>query len=125
MAGFHTEGGGLEFPPQPQFPPPRNLEVEYGHYCGTINISYLIYMLLDISMNYQKVCPRLRQKQSERFYIFLAGGGRGTCPQTPLVGTHAYMCVSVLSHATIILVLSCFLPPNSKSCMKPCTGSCL
>ena len=34
-AGFHTEGGGgLEFPP------PRNLEIEYGYYCGAINISY-------------------------------------------------------------------------------------
>ena len=32
-----------------EFPPPRNLEIEYGYYCGVINISYLIYMLLDIS----------------------------------------------------------------------------
>ena len=36
--GFHIEGrGGLEFPPPP---PPRNLEIEYGYYCGAI--SYLI-----------------------------------------------------------------------------------
>ena len=28
--------GGLEFPP------PRNLEIEYGYYCGAINISYSI-----------------------------------------------------------------------------------
>ena len=64
-AGFHTEvgGGGLEFPP-----PPRNLEIQYGYYCGAINIRCFIYMLLDIRMCHQsvvwKVCPRLRQKQS-------------------------------------------------------------
>ena len=28
--------------------------------------------------------------------------------------------MSVLSHATIILLPPCFSPPNSKSCMKPC-----
>ena len=32
-----------------EFPPPRNLEIEYGYYYGAINISCLIYMLLDIS----------------------------------------------------------------------------
>ena len=32
----------------------------------------------------------------------------GACPQTPLVGTYTYTCVSVLSHTTIIL-----LPPRS------------
>ena len=55
-AEFHIEGGaGIS--------PPQNLEIEYGYYCGLI-------MLLDISMCHQnvvwKVCPRLRQKQSER-----------------------------------------------------------
>ena len=50
-AGFHTEGGGGGgggrpgiSPSQQQFsPPPRNLEIEYGYYCGGINISYLCY----------------------------------------------------------------------------------
>ena len=37
----------------------------------------------------------------------------------PLVGTHDYVCMSMLSHATIILLPSCSPPPNSKSCMKP------
>ena len=32
------------------------------------------------------------------------------CPQTPLVGTHTYACVSVLLHATIILLASCYYP---------------
>ena len=45
---------------------------------------------------------------------------KGACPQTPLVGTHIYMCMSVLSHTTVILLPSCSPPPpNSKSCMKP------
>ena len=42
-----------------------------------------------------------------RVKIFLGGGA---CPQTPLVGMHTYMCMSVLSHATIILLPLCFLP---------------
>ena len=29
--------GGARIPP-----PPRNLKIEYGYYCGAINISYLI-----------------------------------------------------------------------------------
>ena len=33
--------GGWNFSHQPQSPP-RNLEIEYGYYCGAINISYLI-----------------------------------------------------------------------------------
>ena len=41
-------------------------------------------------------------------------------PQTPLVGTHTYACVSMLLHATIIL-----FPPNSKSCMKTWLGRLL
>ena len=36
----------------------------------------------------------------------------GACPQTHLVGTHAYACVSVLSHATIILLPSCSPSPT-------------
>ena len=38
IAGFHTEGWGPW-----NFPPPRSLEIEYGYYCGAINISYLIF----------------------------------------------------------------------------------
>ena len=42
--GFIRDRGGWNFPPpQQQFPPPtRNFEIEYGYYCGAINISYLI-----------------------------------------------------------------------------------
>ena len=38
-------GGGLEFPPpppQPQFSPPRNLEIEYGYY-------YISYLILHVT----------------------------------------------------------------------------
>ena len=35
--GFIQRGGGGA-----GIPPPRNLEIEYGYYCGAINISYLI-----------------------------------------------------------------------------------
>jgi len=38
---------------------------------------------------------------------------RGACPQTPLVGTHPYVCVSVLSRATITLLSSCFPPTQN------------
>ena len=35
-AGFHTEEGG------PGIPTPRNLGIEYGYYCGAINISHYV-----------------------------------------------------------------------------------
>ena len=37
-------GGGTGVPPLP----PRNLEIEYGYYCGGINTSYLI--------NFERAC---------------------------------------------------------------------
>ena len=56
-------------------------------------------------------------RRGSKFKVFLGGGA---CPQTPLVGTHAYACISMLTHATIILLCTIlFSPPNSKSCMKP------
>ena len=39
LSGFHTEGGGGG---GTGIPPPRNLGIEYGYYCGAINISCLI-----------------------------------------------------------------------------------
>ena len=57
-SGFYT-GGGWNFtipsPSPPPPPPPRNLEIEYGYYCGAINISYLILHVTGIK--YMKVCP--------------------------------------------------------------------
>ena len=51
-------------------PPPRNFEIEYGYYCGAINISYLTLHVTGhkyVPSNVVwKACPRLRQKQSER-----------------------------------------------------------
>ena len=53
-------------------------------------------------------------QRGSKFKTFLGGGGVA-CPQTPLVGTHAYARVSVLSHATIILLPSCFPPPPTQN----------
>ena len=65
MQGFIQRGGG------PGTPPPRNLQIEYGYYCGAINIGYLILHVIGRTcICHQnvvwKVCPRLCQKQSER-----------------------------------------------------------
>ena len=51
-SGLYTGGGGWNF----TIPsPPRNLEIEYGYYCGTITVSYLILHVTGIK--YMKVCP--------------------------------------------------------------------
>ena len=103
--------GGAGIPPPPPPPPPRNLEIEYGYYCFVTGIK-------------QQSCSRLRQKQSERIDLNSTFSW-GAFPQIPVVGTHTYVCVSVLSRATIILLPPCFTPPNSKSCMKPWVCSSL
>ena len=59
-AGFHTEGGEGEGPGI--LPPSRNLETEYGYYCGTGH-KYASSKQINVV---SKVCLRLRQKQSER-----------------------------------------------------------
>ena len=74
-SGFHTEGGGaLEFvPPSHNFPYQEILKL-------SMVIILAIYMLLNVSMchqNVRKFCPKLCQKQSERYINFLGGGGGG------------------------------------------------
>ena len=97
-------GGPLDFPP-------RNLEIEYGYYCGAINISYLILHVTGHKYVSSKCClESMSQITSEAIWedlnsTFSYGGGEA-CPQTPLVGTHAYARMSVLLHATIILLPS-------------------
>ena len=59
LPGFHTEGNGGGGPWN--FPPSRNLEIEYGYYCFVTGIK-------------QQSCPRLCQKQS-KCKLFLEGGG--------------------------------------------------
>ena len=112
-ARFHTEGRGAGIPPPPpshNLPNPEILKL-------SMVIILAICMLLNVSMchqNVRKFCPRLHQKQSER-YINSKFFWRGACPQTPLVGMHAFR----------TLLSSCYHPvppPNSKSCMKPCYG---
>ena len=85
-------GGGAGIPPpptQPQFPPPRNLEIEYGYY-------------ISCHQNVWKFCPRLHQKQSER-YINSKFSWGGMPPDPP----SRHTCVS---HATITLLPSCSPP---------------
>ena len=44
--GFIQRGGGgaLEFPPQPQFSLPRNLEIEYGYYISYLHVTERKYV---------------------------------------------------------------------------------
>ena len=72
--------GGLEFRPQSQLSLPRNLEIEYISYLHVTECKYVS----------SKCCPRLRQKQSERYINSKFSWGGGACPQTPLVGMHAF-----------------------------------
>ena len=62
--------GGLEFPPPPPPHPPEILKLSMVIIVVPSILAIQFYMLLDISMCHQnvvwKVCPRLRQKQSER-----------------------------------------------------------
>ena len=50
MQGFIQREGG------PGIPPPRNLEIEYGYYCGAINISYLILHVTGHKYVSSKIC---------------------------------------------------------------------
>ena len=117
--GFHTEGGGgggggggLEFPPPSHnFPPPPPPPQKILKLSMVIIISYLHVTEHMCHQNVCKFCPRLRQKQSERYIN--SKFSWGACPQTPLVGMHAFC----------TLLSSCYHPvsppPNSNSCMKP------
>ena len=95
--GFHTEGeeGELEFPPNQKSWNWVWLLLFCHKYWTTILSQIAIWE--DLNQNFPG----------------------GACPQTPLVGTHTYMYMSVLLHATIIL----HPPPTSKSCMKPCSNN--
>ena len=79
-AGFHT--GPL--PLSHNFPYPEILKL-------SMVIILAIYMLLNVSMchqNVRKFCPRLCQKQSERYIN--SKFSWGACPQTPLVSMHTF-----------------------------------
>ena len=60
MSGFHTEGGGGG---GPEFPPPRNPEIEYGYYISYLHVTEHKYVSSKCCL---EICPRLCQKQSER-----------------------------------------------------------
>ena len=85
---FGREGAGIP-------PPPRNLEIGYGYYCGAINLILCVIQMLFGSIVSEAIWEDLNSKFS--------GGGEWACPQTP------YHPATILSP-----------PSNSKSCMKPC-----
>ena len=104
VPGFHTGGGGggWNFPlPATIFPPPRNLEIE-------IALSQVL------NNNLVPDCVRSNLR-GPKIQFFSGGGGEGGggggggMPPDPLVGAHAYACVSMLSHSTTIL-----FPPQLK-----------
>ena len=101
MQGFIQRGGGGAWnsPPPPSshnFPPPEILK-----------LSLVITVLSQVLNN--NLVPDCVISNLRGSTIKICSGG--ACPQTPLVGTHAYTCVSVLSHTTIIMLLLCFPPP--------------
>ena len=94
-------GGGARIPPLP------NLEIEYGYFCGAINISYFILHVIGHRYVSSKRCSEsLSQIASEAVNLrgsklkFLLGGGGG-------VGTHAYVCMSACFRT---LLSSCYHP---------------
>ena len=94
-AGFHTEGGGgAGIPPPP--PPPE-----------TLKLSMVIIVLSQV-LNNNLVPDCIRSYLRGSKILNFSGGA---CPQTPLIGTHAYACVSVLLRATITMLPSCIPPP--------------
>ena len=91
---YRGEVGGWNSLPSPQFSL-RNLDTEYGYYCGAI-------MHVTGHTHHQnvvwKVCPRLCNLRGSKFKIFLEG-----MPQIPLVGTHNCACVSMHKARSYIL----------------------
>ena len=75
LTGFHTDGGA---------PPLRNLEIEYGCYCGAINISYLILHVTGHKYVSSKCCLKsLSQIASEDLNSKLSWEGGGGMPPDP------------------------------------------
>ena len=78
--GFHTEGGeGGEA----GFPPPRNLEIEYGYYISYLHVTECKY----VSSKYcvEKFVPDCVRSNLRgcKFKIFLVGGGEDMPPDPP------------------------------------------
>ena len=72
--------GGAGIPPPP---PPQEI----------LKLSMVIVVLSQVLSN-NLIPDYVRSNlRGSKFKIFLGGGGGGgACPQTPLVGTHAYAC---------------------------------
>ena len=102
--GFHTGEGGAKLqnspPPQPQFPP----------FPEILKLSMVINILSQVlNNNLVPVCVRSNLRGSK--FKFSWGS---MPPDPPSRHTHTYTCVSMLSHATIILLPPCSPPPQLK-----------
>ena len=112
--GFHSRvsyGGGWNFLPQPQFPPPpppppRNLELSM--------VTIVLSQVLNNNLVPDCVSSNLR---GSKFNIFVGG-----MPPDPPKRHARLRMRTLLSSRYTILYHPVPLPPNSKSCMKPCTG---
>ena len=97
--------GGLEFPPQPQFPPSHNSlpPQKSWNWVWSLLWCHQYYMLLDISMwmLFGKFVPDCNLRGS-KFKIFLGRVG-GMSPDPPSRHAHVREFHTLLS--------SCFLPP--------------
>ena len=83
---FRTEGVGGGGGAGIISPPPRNLEIEYGYYISYLQVTeHIKYVSSKCCL---EVCPRLRQKQSDRMQI--QNFPKGACPHPPLVGMHTF-----------------------------------
>ena len=106
--GFIQKGGGAGIPPPPishNFPYPEILKLSMVIILAILHVTERM-----CHQNVWKFCPRLHEKQSERYINSKFSLGGGMPPDPP----SRHTCIS---HTTII----CYhpvSPPNSKSCIK-------
>ena len=120
--GFIQEGG-LEFPPSHNSPlPQKNLQIVHGFNCGTINISYLIIVMLILHLTWHKYVSSkcclegLSQIASEAIWEDLKFS---LPPDSP--SKHTCLCTCECAFTRYYHLATILFPPppppNSKSCI--------